>query len=96
MERCSSRGAGARKAQAQDLRTSTLVWHRPIQGEGHIDILGESEGSPPQTQVSFPDVGEAINDFGPCREASHAAITLNPDSNFSRWEKIHSFSTELH
>ena len=28
-----------------DLRTSTLVWHRPIQGESHVDFLGESEGS---------------------------------------------------
>ena len=31
----------------QDLRTSTLVRHRPIQGESHIDFLGESEGSLP-------------------------------------------------
>ena len=29
----------------QELRTSTLVRHRPIQGESHIDFLGESEGS---------------------------------------------------
>ena len=47
----------------QDLRTSTLVRHRPIQGEGHIDFLGESEGSLPQPQDSFPDAGEAIHDF---------------------------------
>ena len=26
----------------QELKTSTLVRHRPIQGEGHIDFLGES------------------------------------------------------
>ena len=32
----------------QDLRTSTLVRHRPIQGESNIDFLGESEGSLPQ------------------------------------------------
>ena len=32
----------------QDLRTSTLVRHRPVQGEGHVDFLGESEGSLPQ------------------------------------------------
>ena len=44
----------------QDLRTSTLVRHRPIQGESHIDFLGESKGSP---QDSLPDAGEAINDF---------------------------------
>ena len=47
----------------QDLRTSTLVRHRPIQGESDIDFLGESEGSLPQPQDSFPDAGEAIHDF---------------------------------
>ena len=45
------------------MRTSTLVRHRPIQGESHIDFLGESEGPLPQPQDSLPDVGEAINDF---------------------------------
>ena len=29
----------------QDLRTSTLIRHRSIEGEGHVDFLGESEGS---------------------------------------------------
>ena len=47
----------------QDLRTSPLIPHRPIQGESHLDFLGESEGSLPQPQDSFPDAGEAINDF---------------------------------
>ena len=47
----------------QERRTSTLVRHRPIQGESNIDFLGESDGSLPQPQDSFPDVGEAINDF---------------------------------
>ena len=48
----------------QDLRTSTLVRHRPIQGESNMDFLGESEGSPPSPpHDSFPDVGGAINDF---------------------------------
>ena len=47
----------------QELRTSTLVRHRPIQGESNIDFLGESEGSLPQPQDSCPDAGEAINDF---------------------------------
>ena len=40
-----------------------MVRHRPIQGEGHIDFLGESEGSLPPPQESSPDAGEAINDF---------------------------------
>ena len=39
-----------------------MVRHRPIQGESNIDFLGESEGSLPQPQDSFPDAGEAIND----------------------------------
>ena len=47
----------------QDLRTSTLTRQRPIQGEGHIDFLGESEGSLPPPHDSFPDAGEAIYDF---------------------------------
>ena len=47
----------------QELRTSTLIRPRPIQGEGHVDFLGESEGSFPQPYDSLPDAGEAINDF---------------------------------
>ena len=47
----------------QELRTSTLIRQRPIRGESHLDFLGESEGSLPQPHDSFPDAGEAINDF---------------------------------
>ena len=47
----------------QELRKSTLVRPRPIQGEGHIDFLGESEGSLPHPHDSLPDAGEAMNDF---------------------------------
>ena len=47
----------------QELRTSTLIRPRPSRGEGHIDFLGESEGSLPQPHDSLPDAGEAINDF---------------------------------
>ena len=47
----------------QELRTSTLIRQRPIQGESHLDFLGESEGSLPRPHDSFPDAGEAINDF---------------------------------
>ena len=48
----------------QDLRTSTSIRQRLIQGESHLDFLGESEGSlPPPPHDSFPDAGEAINDF---------------------------------
>ena len=47
----------------QDLRTSTLVRPRPNRGDGHIDFLGESEGSFSQTYDSFPVAGEAMHDF---------------------------------
>ena len=48
----------------QDLRTSTSIRDRPIRGESHVDFHGESEGSlPPPHHDSFPDAGEAINDF---------------------------------
>ena len=74
----------------QDRRTSTSIRHRPIQGESHIDFLGESEGSLPPPQDSFPDAGDAIDDFVPFQETSYTAITLNPESNFTRREKNHS------
>ena len=47
----------------QDLRTSVLVRPRPIQGEGHVDFLGESERSLPPRHDSLPIAGEAMNDF---------------------------------
>ena len=48
----------------QELRPSNLIQNHPIRGEGHRDFLGESEGSPPSPpQDSYPDAGEAINDF---------------------------------
>ena len=47
----------------QDLRTSTLIRHRSIQGESHVHHLGEPEGSLPPPQDSLPDAGGALNDF---------------------------------
>ena len=47
----------------QDLRPSTLIRQRSIQGECHVDFLGESEGSLPTPHDSFLDAGQAINDF---------------------------------
>ena len=80
---------GQIKLLGGDLRTSTLIRHRPIRGESHLDFLGESEGSLPPPHDSFPDAGEAMT-LGPCRETSFTAITLNPESNFTRREKNHS------
>ena len=47
----------------QELRTPNLIRQRPIQGASHLDFLGESEGSLPPPHDSFPDAGEAMNDF---------------------------------
>ena len=47
----------------QELRISTLIREHPIRGESQRDLLGESEGSLPPPHDSFPDAGEAINDF---------------------------------
>ena len=48
----------------QELRTSTLIRDHPIRGEDQRYFLGESEGSPPPLpQDSYPDAGEARNDF---------------------------------
>ena len=40
-----------------------LIRERPIRGEGHVDFLGESEGSLSPPRDSFLDAGEAMNDF---------------------------------
>ena len=40
-----------------------MIRDHPIRGEGQRDFLGESEGSLPPPHDSFPDAGEAINDF---------------------------------
>ena len=49
----------------QALNTSVLIRNQPTRGESHHDFLGESEGSPPAQhfQDSYPDAGEARNDF---------------------------------
>ena len=75
----------------QDLRSSTLILQRPFQGESHTDFLGESEGSLPPSHDSFPDAGEAINEFWSMSgnfiyRTSCTAITLNPESSFTRRE----------
>ena len=44
-------------------RTSTLIRDRPDRGEEQGNLLGESDGSPPQFQCSSLDDGETRNDF---------------------------------
>ena len=74
----------------QDLRTSTLLRHRPIQGESNIDFLGESEGSLPQPQDSLPDAGEAINDFLSMSGSFTYHHHVEPRVNLTRRERNHS------
>ena len=78
------------QSQMDESNPLEAIRQRPIQGESHLDFIGESEGSLPPPHDSLPDAGEAINDFGPCQEASYTAITLNPESSFTRREKNHS------
>ena len=42
-----------------------LILNQSVRGESHQDFLDESNGSPPTKdfQDSFPDAGEATNDF---------------------------------
>ena len=47
----------------QELRRPTLIREHPIRGENRVDFLGGSEGSLPPPNDSFPDAGEAIDDF---------------------------------
>ena len=39
-----------------------MIQEHPIRGEGHVDFLGESEGSLPPPHDSLPDAVEAIID----------------------------------
>ena len=74
----------------QELTTSTLIRPRPIQGEGHVDFLGESEGSLPPPHDSFPDAGEAMNDFWSMSGSFIYRHHVEPESKFTRREKNHS------
>ena len=62
----------------QELRTSTLVRPRPIQGENNIDFLGESEGLFHHLKIHFRMPVKRLTISGPCQETSDTAITLNP------------------
>ena len=80
-----------------ELRTSTPTRHRPIQGESHLDFLGEPEGSLPPPQDSFPDAGEAINDFWSMSGNFKNRHHVEPQSQTLLAERrIFPYSTEIH
>ena len=84
----------------QELRTSTLIRERPIRGESHIDFSWRirrvsSTTSRLVSGCRWSDEWFLVHVF--------AAITLNPESNFTRRERNHSLfhwstltSPELH
>ena len=78
----------------QELRTSTLVRYRQIQGENNIDFVGKSEGSLPQPQDLFRDDGEAINDFWSM--SGNFIYRHHVDKLHSPREESFSCSTEIH
>ena len=81
----------------QELRTPTLIREHSTRGESHVDFLGESEGSFPPPHDSFPDAGEAINDFWSmsgnfnyCHHVEPRVKTLLAE------RRIIPYSTEIH
>ena len=71
----------------QDLRTSTLIREHPIRGEGHAE---NQKGLFHNLKTHFRMPVKPLMIFGPCQETSKTAITLNPESSFTRREKNHS------
>ena len=81
----------------QDLKTSTLIRQRPNRGESHIDFIGESEGSLPPPHDSFPDAGEAINDFWSMSGKLHTPPSCRTESQTLLAERgVIPYSTEVH
>ena len=80
----------------QELRTSTLIREHPIQGEGHVDFLGESRGSPPPPQDSLPDAAEAINDFWSTSGNFIYRHHVEPRVKLYSERRIIPYSTEIH
>ena len=75
----------------KELRTYTSIRQRPIRGESHLDFLGESEGSLPAPHDSFPDAGQAINDFWSMSGSFIYRHHVEPRVKlYTRWEKNHS------
>ena len=74
----------------QDLRTSMLIRQRPIRGESHLDFLGDQKGLFYHLTTRFRMLVKQLMISGPCQETSYTAITLKPESNFTRREKNHS------
>ena len=77
-------------------RSSTLIREHPIQGEGHVDFVGESEGSLPPPQDSLPDAGEAINDFWSMSGNFRYRHYVEPRVKLHSEKRIILHSTKIH
>ena len=73
----------------QDLRTSTSIRQRPIQGESHLDFLENQKGLFHHLTTRFRMPVKQLMISGPCQETSCSAITLNLKSSFIRRKKNH-------
>ena len=73
--------------------TEVPPWYGLYQFKGRVTLIFfETQ----KGHDSFPDAGKRSKIFGPCQETSFTAITLNPESNFTRREKNHPCSTQIH
>ena len=69
----------------------TSLRERPIRRVSHVDFLGYQKGLH-HFMTHFWMLVKQEMILGPCQETSFSAITLkNPESNFARRKKIHSF-----
>ena len=86
----------------QELKTSILIWDHPIRGEGQR-LENQKRFHLSHLTTLFRMPVKRWMTVGPCQETSKTAITLNPESNFTRRKKNHSLfhwntltSPELH
>ena len=74
----------------QELRTSTLYGIDQFKERVILTFLENQKGLFHHLTTHFRMPVEQFTIFGPCREASYTAITLNLESNFTRRERNHS------
>ena len=72
----------------QDLRTSTLI--RQFKERLILTFMEYQKGLFHHLTTHFQMPVKRLMIFGPCQGTSNTAITLNPESNFTRREKNHS------
>ena len=74
----------------QDLRTSTLIRTTQFEEKVKEIFLGNQKGLFHHLTTRFRMPVKQLMTSGPCQETSKTAMTLNPESSFTRREKNHS------